>query len=201
MVPCTIVPNEIYKINVMKDPHVRVIYDSTKFETFNVTIEELRRYSSELVPLIEVYPNTTSEELTYAGSGLYDSASELVRFETLINMITDVSKLKSDVFYTLAEFISYELLFRYLTSPQRLFMMSLAASLIEDPITESMVEHCNTPMINMTKRIFDKFPNIPGIHKIVNYKHFGNLSHITFPILLNITNLKANVYAVHEVLL
>lgn len=204
-VPCLLIPNELYEIKTEfnRKFYCHVSFDESKFLEYAITKEELVKYSDEIVLLNNIYPTTTQIEIDYANycipnnivnnyNNKTHNENELDRFEKIIKMITDVEgEISSDVFYKLAEFISYELLFMYCNRPERLFMLNL----IHNQLTEQpdiMVPQ----MIRMTRRIFNKYNDNDEYsnYKIHNYNKYSEFYNIDFPFLININNLDYNVH-------
>lgn len=195
-IPCLLKPNKIwYQGN---ESFCQVTFDSSKFETYNITQNELTRYANENVRFRDLYPARTVEEIAYANACIPNliadqntfKEDELNRYLSLIEMMTEVSEIKKDVFYHIADIISYEILFTFCNQSDRIFMLGISTyqlPSLPDPILVPQV-------IKMTARIFEKFTNDDTItYNIQNYRLFGSFDHITFPLQLNIPVLKYNV--------
>jgi hypothetical protein len=195
-IPCILIPGKIFSKSdeMSKKLYVQVYFNSSKFVEYNVTIEKLERYSSEFVNIHDLYPANTQAQINYANAvipNLFTTYSdELDRYESLINMITDVvGDISKDVFYLLSDLVSYELLFTKCTLTERQFMMSLTTSqLVEQPVSVLIPQ-----MIRMTKRLFEKYTSaIDSEYDLDNYNNYY-IYKDTLPITLNIDNLKFNV--------
>lgn len=193
-VPCLLVPNKLWVSNGIK--YCQVNYDSTKFVEYNITKNELDRYSSDQVKFTEIYPARTPEEIVYANFCIPNKVTEthdideLNRFESLIFMLSDVPELSKAVFYNIADFISYDMLFYYCSHSDRLFMLNISTvelTSLPDPILVPQ-------MVRSVKRIMDKYPaDETIIYRIQNYRNIAEFSYLTFPLNLNIPVLKHNV--------
>lgn len=209
VVPCTLVPNEVYEVKDTlkgKEFYVRVKFDPTRFVLYDTNLDELRRYSDELIPLMDIYPSNTQTQKDYhdlvlpGGISGSHASDELDRFEAIVDMLTDSKDdqnnsidISSETFYRLAEFISYELLFRYCNHTERMYMLTLSAvQITEEPDPIPIPQ-----LLRMSRRIFDKFPtyDLPeNTYKIYNYRHFGDIEYIPFPLVINAVNLDYNVH-------
>jgi hypothetical protein len=193
-IPCLLVANKIHVNNGIK--YCKVTFDSSKFVEYNVTKYELDRYSSDSVKINEIYPARNQTEIDYANACIPNAISnnhitdELNRFESLITMLTDVSSITSAVFYNIADFISYDLLFFYCTHNERVFLLTISTvelTSLPDPIPVPQI-------VRSVKRIMDKFPDDETIiYRIQNHRDLSEFSYLTFPLSLNIPILKYNV--------
>lgn len=193
-VPCLLVPNKLWVSNGLK--YCQVNFDSSKFVQFGVTKDELNRYSSDKVEFTEIYPTRTQEEIDYANFCIPNKVSnnhnvdELDRFESLIFMLSDVPELNRAVFYNIADFISYDMLFFNCTHPERVFMLTISSYQLPsmpDPVLIPQI-------IRSVKRIMDKYPaDETIIYRIQNHRNIAEFSYLTFPLSINIPVLKHNV--------
>lgn len=195
-VPCLLLPGRLTTVEdkMCKKIFVQVQYDSSKFVEYNITVEELDRYSSEFVNIHDIYPANTQAQIDYSTAVIpnkvTNDSDELDRYEAIIEMITTVNgDISKDIFYRLSDFVSYELLFQRCTYNERLFMMSLSVS----ELTEQPVQIFIPQMVRMTKRLFEKYTTtIDSEYDIDNYNNYYEYEN-TLPITLNINNLKYNV--------
>ena len=158
-IPCCIEPNflESHETELGNRFYARCKYDFSQFSAYNITKEEVYRYSNEIVQLNDVYPADTQAEIDYfnlvAPDKIVDVDHEIKerdRFETLVNMICDFTgDLDIDVFFNLAQFISYELLFTYCNQTERLFFQTMCG--IEFTQQPNPVEA--PQMVNMVRKI------------------------------------------------
>lgn len=212
-IPCNIEPNfcEIQETQLGRRYYVRCKYDFTQFATYNVTKEEVYRYSSEIVQLNDVYPANTQAQIDYFNLVAPDKiinandheSDEMDRFEAMIDMICDFTgDLDIDVFFNLAQFISYELLFTYCNQNERIFFQTISSVLLTQQPNPVEVPQ----MVRMVRAIFDKVdtahpkfntlkngasPN--KLYKLYNSRRYSELDYIPFPILIDIEVLEQNV--------
>lgn len=195
-VPCILIPGELYgkTSDYKRKLYVHVYFDPTEYINYNVTQEELNRYCSEFVNIYDIYPMNTIDQQNYANAVIPDkvtnNSDELDRFEAIVNMLTDVSgDIDDEMFYYLADFISYELLFTYSTQQERVFMLTISSiQLTEQPLVVEIPQ-----IVRMTKRIFEKFTEpIDSLYDIDNYNNYHTYKDI-LPRTLNIDFLKYNV--------
>ena len=73
----------------------------------------------------------------------------------LVTMLVNVSPLQPNFFYNLADFISYDILFTYLTDAERQFMAEISNVAITSVPTVTPSLMC---MLNMCNTIFTAFP-------------------------------------------
>ena len=198
-IPCFIVPGTIYTINNSNEKYCKILYDYNNFINFNVTANEVARYSSDTIRIIDIYPNTTSEQFSYAQACIPNLISnqstfeidELNRMYALVTMLVNVSPLQPNFFYNLADFISYDILFTYLTDAERQFMAEISNVAITSVPTVTPSLMC---MLNMCNTIFTAFPvDNTQLYYIQNIKNLAAFTSITFPIPLNIPILKQNI--------
>lgn len=211
LVPCNLRTN--YCVNKQsaegKRYYIRADYDFDKFAEFNITKEEVYRYSDEFVLLNRIYPAETQTQIDYYTEVIPNKIttgdhknSELDRFEAIVNMLCNFTgELNSEVFFNLTEFITFEILFTYCDLNDRLFMQQLASvQLTEQPQTVLVPQ-----LVRMAKTIFNKMDlSLPvyqslsngaynyKIYKIFNERHFSEFDYIPFPLLLNVDILKYN---------
>ena len=211
-VPCLLEKNVIYDVKTQFDKryYVHTEFDVTKFAEFNTNRDELIRYSSEFVPINEVYPAVVQAELDYIDktlpkhftktstsfltTGTNHSSDELDRFETVIDSLTDVDgEINRENFYRLLDFINYELVFTYCNSTERTFLDTLSASqLTEQPSTVEVPQ-----ILRMLKGLFSKgnsawYTGSFDGYKILNYRNFSGFPG-SFPYRVSLTNLEYNV--------
>ena len=201
-IPCFIVPGTIYNLKD-NEKYCKVIYDTNNFTTgsFNVSVNEVIRYSSDTQRIIDMYPYITTDQQTYAEACIPNLISnqdtfeddELARMYTLITMLVNTETLQPNFFYTLCDFISYDILFTYLTDTEREFMAEISnVSIIGSPKPEPLpIED----ILNICQEVFTAFPeDNTQIYYIQNIRNLVEFSiKYTFPIPLYIPILKANV--------
>ena len=189
---------------------VKCEYDFDEFSNYTVTKEEVYRYCSEIRQVNDVYPATTQAEIEYFNLVKPNSISnetdnehdELDRFEKLISMICDFTgDLDIDVFFNLAQFIGYELLFTYCNYTERVFFQTITISMLtEQPDPVEIPQ-----MVRMTKEIFSnidtthhKFNLLKNgasthkLYKLYNIRRYSEFDYIPFPMLIDIENLETN---------
>lgn len=198
-VPCFIVPDKVYELdyNYSIRTFVQIVYDYSKLQDYNLTVQELVRYSVQHVMINDIYPATNETEINYANANIPNLVSdtnnfytnELNRFEKILDMITDSDNLNTQTFYILAEFISDELLFSYCSQNDRLFMLYLSNTVLTNQPGFIPVPQ----MVRMTRKIFEKFSNEYRNYKIFNKRKYHEFNYISFPILINYDNLHYNV--------
>lgn len=193
-VPCLIDPNTVYSLGETK--YVKVLFDSSRFVDYNVTKHELNRYSNDMVKLINIYPVRTAEEIAYMEACIPNNVTDdhvekdLARLLEVITILTEVvGSIKKDTFFQLADFISYELLFSYCTYEDRLFLLTICSYNL--PGVPAIVRV--PKILLMIKRIFSKYNDTTITYQIQNYKNLAEFSYITFPLEINIVNLKYNI--------
>lgn len=198
-VPCFLVPNRMSTKETSFEKTVKILHDPSTTGAFSVSKNEFIRYSTDTQRLLDLYPYRTDDEKTYADACIPRTIpndttffeDELKRFEQLIVMLTDVESIKSDFFYKLADFISYDLLFMYNTHSQRVFMLTICTVVL--PYVPSPMP-VSWSMIHSVKRIFDKYPNDDTlVYNIQNIRNLAEFSYLTFPLSINIPVLKTNV--------
>lgn len=195
-VPCKMIPGKIFsKSNEMyKKLYIQVYFDSSKFTEYNVNIEKLERYSSEFINIHELYPANTQTQINYANTVIPNVfttySDELDRYESLINMVTDITgDISKDMFYFLSDLVSYELLFTKCISTERQFMMSISNSKLTEQPTIILIPQ----IIKMTRRLFEKYTSVIDVeYDLDNYNNYYEYENV-LPITLNIDNLKYNV--------
>jgi hypothetical protein len=203
MIPCFLVPNKVYTIDNRK--YVNISWDPTQFATYNINIEELIRYSKLTIRLVDLYPNTNSSQLTYAQAcmpNLIANTStfendELVRFQTLVNMILNTTNpITSDTFYKVADFLSYEVLFLYLQTNERHFMLYIATHTLTSGNVDAVIAGVGgiTTIIPFLKSCLTIFTSYAYIDTIYNIQNIMNLAlGITFPLQINVPLMQANI--------
>jgi len=205
-IPCILVPNKLYTKD--SDRFCKVIYDDTLFSEYNTNINELNRYSIDSVDIFDIYPANSSDEITYANTCIPNNITinhkndELTRFEKIITMLTNVETIKTDFFYKLADFLSYDLLFFYLNQAERIVMLTMSTYIIPlENVSMLMINGVipTKPYLRSIKRIFDKYPNDNTVKYFVqNIRNLAEFSYINFPLELNIPYLKANITMLSE---
>jgi hypothetical protein len=195
-VPCILIPNTLW---VEQNERYRVFfiqvkYDTSKFEEYSVTQQELNRYSSEFVKFHDLYPVNTQNQIDYANlvipNLITNNEDELDRYEALISMITDVEgDITTENFYNLAGIISYELLFLRCTYEERMWLFSLSLQILVEQPPFVLVPQ----MIRMVKTLFTKYTNadICPFFNIDNYNNYSAHKN-TLPIPLNIQIFREN---------
>lgn len=202
-IPGTIVPDYVHRkwSEIHLDIFLKIDYNFNKFDEFDLSQEEVYRYENQIVNIKNIYPYSTQEEKDHADICIpniykdittnYDyKTKELDRYKKLIDLVTDVTSISVGDFYTYCEYVSYELLFTLCNYTERVFYQTISAiQLTEQPETIEAPQ-----MLQMMKRIFNKFPNVNDItvFKIHNYNHLEEFNYISFPIILNVVNLKYN---------
>ncbi len=192
-VPCIIIPGDVKTIiKTIRNVYVHVYFDQSKYIEYGVTQSELNRYSSEFVNFYELYPANDQTQIDYLNSviptGPVNNKLELDRFQSLISMITNTDSISKDIFYTLADLISYEILFMYCTQAELQFMAGIATYELQAVPNVIPVPQ----MIYMIKYIFDKYLPEDVIYDLINYNDYYNFRNI-LPISLNIAYMKTNV--------
>ncbi len=194
-IPCVIIPNdtkEEYR-NSIKIVLIHVYYDSSKYDDYNLTQQELNRHSSEFVNFYDLYPTNTQEQIDYCNlmlplNSTINNHLELDRFQKLIEMITNVESLSRETFYRLADLISYDILFMYCNQEELHFM-----AIISQQELSVIPETIFVPqMLHMIKYIFSKYASPDVYYDIVNYNDYYNFRTI-LPITLNINYIKNNL--------
>lgn len=200
-IPCTIVPNQVFTISGQK--YCKVLFDESKY--IDLTKEEVARYCSDTVRIFDIYPANNGQEIAYADACIPNKVTdnfyykELSRLLKIIEMITNTENVKSSVFYQLADFISYEILFKYCTHTDRMFMLNISNNLLSD--ANVPVPEISKYIVTMTKTIFDNYPKDNTIvYYIQNYNNLIEFAYLTFPLPINIPILKQNVNLLHEVI-
>lgn len=212
LVPCTIKKNFINKIKCPLGIERYVIkceYDPALYTTFNVTRDELYRYSTELTFIEDVYPYNTQAEIDYvtevtpnkiAATG--HKQKEFDRYLAIVYAICDITSIDIRVFLNLAEFISYELLFSLCNVDDRIFFQTISLVLLTEQPTNLYVPE----MVLMVRKIFSKIdindPILDGLtngvstdkmFKMFNVKQFSEFDYISFPLIINAEILQTNV--------
>ena len=200
-IPCFIVPGFIYTRDQSSEKYCKIIHDYNNFTTgsFNVSTNEVIRYSTDTIKIIDIYPNTNPTEYAYSqacipnliGNQSTFEVDELTRKSTIVSMLLNVTPLQPNFFYNLADFISYDLLFTYLTDLEREFMAEISNVLLTEvpPVSPGLVL-----MITMCNNLFSSFPqDNTQMYYIQNVKNLAAFSYISFPIPLNIPILKQNI--------
>jgi len=206
IIPCNIIANKLLSLH--GDRFCKITYDSTLFATYTTNYEELFRYSTDTIDIFDLYPANTQTEIDYAIACIPNNISndhkndELLRFEQLVFMLTDVESIQTDFFYKIADLLSYDLLFFYLNQDERIFMLTICTYNI--PLVAVSTIMINgvipvKPYLRSIKRIFDKFPiDNTIIYNVQNIRNLAEFSHITFPLELNIPYLKANITMLYD---
>jgi len=205
-IPCNLVPNKLHTKD--GDRFCKITYDDTLFNTYNTNLNELNRYSTDNIDIFDIYPANTQSEIDYADTCIPNNISinhkydELIRFEKIVTMLTDVETIKTDFFYKLADFLSYDLLFFYLNQAERVKMLTISTYLIPlENVSMLMIDGVIPvkPYLRTTKRIFDKYPEDNTVKYYVhNIRNLAEFSYLTFPLELNIPYLKANIEMLSE---
>jgi hypothetical protein len=202
-VPCFLIPNQVYTTNHRK--FVNISLDPSKFTEYNTNIQELVRYSSFTIRLIDLYPNTTPQELAYAQSCIpnivpnlttfyYD---ELVRFKKIVDMVLNTNSITSDTFYKLADFLSYEVLFLFLQANERKFMLTIATI----PLTSGNVAAVIAangginnikPYLQTCLKLFTSYAYTDNNYYIQNIMNLASTG-VTFPLVINVPLLQSNL--------
>lgn len=201
---------EIHETHIGKRFYVKCEYDFDEFLNYNVTKEEVYRYCNEVVQINEVYPATTQAEIDYfdlVKPNLITNVTdhehdELDRFEKLVSMICDFTgDLDIDVFFNLAQFIGYELLFTYCNYTERVFFQTLTLSVLTeqpDPVEiPQMVRMTRTIFnnIDITHHMFNLLKNGASsnkLYKLFNIRRYSEFDYIPFPMLIDVDNLRLN---------
>lgn len=202
-IPCFLLKNYITEYNHMSGRNfsVQIIPDESKYVEYNLSQNKILKYVFELIPINEIYPYSTQEEIDYADSVIPDKISpthiqdELKRYDKIIEILCDVPEITGTTYEKIASFISYELLFTLHTSEERVFMFGLSQVLLTE-----IPENILTPyLINMTYNFCTKYNDIgfSRIFKIFNYNHYSHALYIQFPLEVNKDILKANVIFLH----
>jgi len=207
LIPCFLIPNKIFTIQDGRK-YVNVTYDSSQFETYNTNYNELYRYSSSSVRLIDLYPNTNSEQLAYAQACVPNlianqstyQTDELNRVVSLVTMISSVTP-SQDTFYKLCDFISCEILFTVLQDSDRKFMavvgnMSLNTSNIGPILTQFGGIVPVKMYLLMIYNLFNLYSDNTVVYYLQNSLNLSDVIsryNIVFPISLNIQILRPNM--------
>lgn len=209
-IPCFIVPNQVYTIENRK--YVNITWDTTQFDAYNTSLNELNRYSSDTIRLLDLYPNTTSAQLTYATAcfpnlianpSTYEN-DELVRCQALVNMVLNVTSpdtVSKDTFFKVADFLSYEVLFLVLQHVEREFMLTIAnVPLTTDNVAAVIAEFGGIttliPFLQSVLTLFNSYNTSTVIYYLQNIMNLSNVvisEGITFPMALNIPLLYSNL--------
>jgi hypothetical protein len=211
-IPCFLAPNELYSTQTSfnRDIFVRVEFDASKFSTYDVDPLLVSKFIRNTVRIDRMYPATTQGEIDYALSCMPaivpDSQNhyqnEMARYEKLIEMFCDFDGLFSiDTFYTIAEFVAYEITIVYGDVPTRQFMLSLTQSpaLTEQP--EGLTE-LQSSVIRMTRMVFNKChatgtgyeEGDDTMYYLVNYRLIPGLDlvFVTYPFSLKTLRFNVN---------
>jgi hypothetical protein len=195
---CDIVPGILYT-KIIKD-QFRIIdmiyYCEVTYNVDTTTADQILKYGSRLVDINDIYPADTQTEIDYHTSCIttcaVDKPTELQRFLKIITDLTNVTELDTEMFYNLCNFVSYELLFKYLTHDERIFFQML--SFYNYNTLADVPEPILAPdLLRMTSRLFSKYSGTLNVeHEMFNYKHYYEHDSI-FPIILNVQNISHNV--------
>lgn len=202
-IPCILVPNQLYTVEMRK--YANISFDITQLATYNLTLNELLRYSAFNVRLMDLYPNTSNDELLYAQSCIpnlianagtfeYD---ELVRFQKLVDMLLDVNEITADTFYKIADFLSYEVLFLYLQANERRFMLTIATiNLTPENVNAIIVSNGGIdtikPYLKTCLKLFTSFNYTDNNYYVRNIMNLANIG-VTFPLVINVPLLQSNI--------
>lgn len=210
-VPCLLEKDILYDVETRFDIqyYVHVSFDDTKYTEYNTNRNELIRYSSEFVPINEIYPATIQDELDYIENTFpkkfaktdisflttsTHSSDELDRFEKVISMLTStIGNISRENFIKLIDFVNYELVYTYCNSTERDFLNTLSASHLESqPNTVEVPQ-----IVRMLKQIFSKsdsswYTSPYDTYKIINRRNFSGFDS-DFPYIINLGYLEYNV--------
>lgn len=205
-IPCKLVPNHFPPDLVnrtdlfLRKYIVKVEFDFSKYLEYNLTEQETLRYSSEYVNFMDLYPANTQEDIDYANACIPNlipdeanhKQNELNRFEKLINMFCSTDSITSENFYILCDFISYELLFRYHTHEERVFLLTIAnVPLTQVPENILCKQTIRLVYMLRNKYIYTNLNDI--IYRIENYRNISEFNIYTYPIILNIPVFYGNI--------
>jgi hypothetical protein len=205
-IPCILVPNKLYIKE--GDRFCKVTYDDTLFVEYSTNFNELNRYSTDNIDIFDIYPANTVEEIAYANACIPNNTTvnhkydELIRFEKIVTMLTNVETIRTDFFYKLADFLSYDLLFFYLNQAERMIMLTICTYLIPlENVAMLMIDGVIPvkPYLRTIKRIFDKYPEDNTVkYYVQNIRNLAEFYYISFPLELNIPYLKTNVNMLYD---
>jgi len=207
-IPCFLVANQLYTINNRK--FVNINFDPSQFATYNTNIQELTRYSLLTTRLVDIYPNTTPEELAYAQACIPNLISdlntfeydELVRFKKLVEMCLNTNSITPDTFYKLADFLSYEVLFLFLQANERHFMLTIATIplTLENVATVIASNGGITtiiPYLQTCLTLFTSYAYVDTTYYIRNIMNLAN-TNVTFPLAINVPLLQSNLQFLND---
>lgn len=214
-VPCFIVPNKLYTFADDRK-HVNVMYDRDKFVEYGVSLQELYRYSLDTVLLIDLYPNTTVDQLAYAQACIPNKIAnattykldEVNRVLALVGMIISQGSITSDTFYKLCDFLSYEVLFTTLEQIDRLFMGCIASVVLTTQNIAAIITQFGgvvptKPYLLATRNLFNIYPDdnttsVYYLQNIMNLTDVVKTYNIVFPQQLTITTLRNNIIFLYD---
>lgn len=208
-IPCILVPNKIYTDRDGRKV-VNITYDDSKFTEYNTNIEELYRYSYDTIRIMDLYPNTNSDQLAYAQACIPNKIAnistfrddELTRIYTLVEMIINNTTLHLDTFLKICDFISYEILFVILDHISRLFMAYIANNTLNEQNIGPVLAGFGGAVpgkifVRLVYLVFSNYeslllPNY-NIQNIASLSDVIKRFNVIFPIPLDINILNANV--------
>jgi hypothetical protein len=211
-IPCFLVPNEIYSTQTTfnRDIFVRIEFDTSKFGLYNINPLQVSKFVRNTVRIDKIYPATSQIEIDYALACMPAAvpnnethySDEMRRYEKIIQMFCDFDGFFSvDTFYTIAEFVAYEVTIVYGDVPTRQFMLTLTQSpvLTEQPASLNEIQ---SSVIRMTRMVFNKCQAIGTgyeegddiMYYLVNYRLLPGLDQVfvTYPISLKTLRLNVN---------
>lgn len=194
-IPCTLLANTILTVNTSK--YVQVLFDPTQYSTYGLTDNLVTRYCSDQIRLLDIYPARNSQEIAYATSVMPNLVSDnhiaddTARILSIIQMLG--SPISANVFYQLADFLSYEMLLYYCQPSDRNFLLTICTY---DMQADSIPIPSPIPIphiLQMISTIFAAYPDNTVTYYIQDYKYFAEFATLTYPIPLNIPVLKTNL--------
>jgi hypothetical protein len=210
-VPCLLIPNKLYTYPDGRK-YINVKYDRDELSNYGVTLNELYRYSSDTVRLIDIYPTNTPEQIAYATACIPNKVpnesehklKEFERMDQLIDMILSVP-INGDTYHKLCDYISCEMLFIFLTQTERVFMLTLANSPFNSTTILVLISmyggiSCKT-YINSVYKIFNAYEDNVSLYFLQNMMNLSDViatNGTAFPIPLNISFLRQNVILLHD---
>jgi len=199
-IPGTLVINNLFRecTEYHLNLYVVIKYDFSKFGIFSLKRDEVYRYSKQVVDIKNVYPYNTQSEKDYADSVIPKyvesiitdhQEKELNRYETIITELINVNEISYNMFYSLCEFLSFEVLFELCDLTDRIFFQTMSAiQLTEQPDPVRVPQ-----IVRLLKLLFDKFSVQDIQFKIIDFDHFKEFDYLSFPIVINIVNLEYNI--------
>lgn len=209
-VPCILERGTIDKI---KDPHginkfyLKCKFDIARLPAFNLSRDQVYRYSTEINVINEVYPYGTTAEKLYADTVITNTSTTLTHkddeLKRYLTILTEVSADGLNVleFLGLAEFLSYELLFSLCSAADRTFMLQCgtmilteqpAVVLVPDMVRMIRTIFANVDLTSPQFRILTHPDTGVRTFKLFNIRKYSEFDYIPFPVIINVDYLNTN---------